>query len=180
MKKIPELLMPAGNFDKLEIAYLYGADAVYCGVPRFSLRARENEFTMEILEQAIKTARSLGKKIYFTVNAIPRNSKIPSYSKYLKEMAVLKPDGFIMADPGLIMITREETPEINVHISVQANTMNYATVKFWQKIGATRVILSREVSIEEIKKIREEIPEIELEVFVHFVLETTTLWFGTG
>ena len=167
MKKVPELLMPAGSFDKLKIAYMYGADAVYCGVPRFSLRARENEFTMETLAQSVQTAREWEKKIYFTVNGIPRNSKVPSYSKYLKEMASFKPDGFIMADPGLIMITREEAPEINVHISVQANTMNYANVKFWQKIGATRVILSREVSIDEIKKIREEVPEIELEVFVH-------------
>lgn len=167
MRKIPELLMPAGSLDKLHIAYLYGADAVYCGVPRFSLRARENEFTMEMLVQSVQKARGLGKKIYFTVNAIPRNSKLPTFSKYLREMASLEPDGLIMADPGLIMLTREQEPQINVHISVQANTMNYASVKFWQKVGATRVILSREVSIQEIKKIREEVPDMELEVFVH-------------
>lgn len=167
MRKIPELLLPAGNLEKLEIAYLYGADAAYCGVPRFSLRARENDFTMEALDAGVTLARKLGKKIYFTVNNIPRNSKLPSYPKYLDQMAALKPDALIMADPGLILITKEAHPEIDIHISVQANTMNYATVKFWKKFGATRVILSREVSISEIAEIKNEVPDMEIEVFVH-------------
>jgi putative protease len=167
VNKIPELLMPAGNLEKLELAYLYGADATYCGVPRYSLRARENEFTLEHLKTAIDYAHTRDKKIYFTINAFPRNSKLGSYPKYLKEMAGLKPDGFIMADPGLIYMTREIAPEIDIHISVQANTMNYAAVKFWKSIGATRVILSREVSIQEIKEIRDQVPDMELEVFVH-------------
>jgi putative protease len=167
VKTIPELLMPAGNLEKLELAYLYGADATYCGVPRYSLRARENEITLTDLEKAVDYAHSRNKKIYFTINAFPRNSKLASYPKYLKEMARLKPDGFIMADPGLIHLTRELAPEIDIHISVQANTMNYAAVQFWKSIGATRVILSREVSIAEIKEIRNQVPDMELEVFVH-------------
>lgn len=167
LRKIPELLLPAGSLDKLEIAYLYGADAAYCGVPRFSLRARENDFTMEALDAGVSLARKLGKKIYFTVNNIPRNSKLPSFPKYLDQMAALKPDAFIMADPGLILITKEAHPEIDIHISVQANTMNYAAVKFWKEFGATRVILSREVSISEIAEIKDKVPEMEIEVFVH-------------
>lgn len=164
---VPELLLPAGNLEKLRLAYLYGADAAYCGVPRYSLRARENEFTMERLKEGVDLARSLGKKIYFTVNSIPRNSKLGSFPKYLDEMAALRPDAFIMADFGLIDITRERHPEIDVHISVQTNTMNYASVRFWQKLGATRVILSREVSIPEVAEIKQKVPDMELEVFVH-------------
>lgn len=159
--------MPAGNLEKLKLAYQYGADATYCGVPRYSLRARENEFTLDHLKTAVNYAHNLNKKIYFTINAFPRNSKLGSYPKYLKEMAILKPDGFIMADPGLIYMTREIAPEIDIHISVQANTMNYASVQFWKSVGATRIILSREVSISEIKEIRDKVPNIELEVFVH-------------
>ncbi|TGL44602.1 U32 family peptidase C-terminal domain-containing protein [Leptospira perdikensis] len=167
IRKIPELLLPAGSLEKLEIAYLFGADAAYCGVPRFSLRARENDFTMEALDAGVNLARKLGKKIYFTVNNIPRNSKLPSFPKYLDQMATLKPDAFIMADPGLILMTKESHPEIDIHISVQANTMNYAAVKFWKQFGATRVILSREVSISEIAEIKNQVPDMEIEVFVH-------------
>jgi len=165
--KIPELLLPAGSPEKMKTAYLFGADAVYCGVPRYSLRARENEFRMESLKEAVDFAHRLGKKIYFTINAIPRNSKLPTFPKYLDEMAEMSPDAFIMADPGLILIARERTPQIDVHISVQANTMNYATVRFWEKIGAKRVILSREVSIREAGEIKNEVPSMEIEVFVH-------------
>jgi putative protease len=122
---------------------------------------------MEDLAKGVSIARSFGKKIYFTVNTIPRNSKIPSFQKYLDQMASLKPDGLIMADPGLIHITKESHPELELHISVQANSMNYAAVKFWKKIGATRVILSREVTIGEISQIKNEVPDMEIEVFVH-------------
>ncbi|TGM79486.1 U32 family peptidase C-terminal domain-containing protein [Leptospira bouyouniensis] len=167
IRNIPELLLPAGNLEKLKIAYLYGADAVYCGVPRYSLRARENEFSIEDLQTAVNIARNLNKKIYFTVNNIPRNSKLHSYHKYLDQMAHLKPDALIMADPGLIHLTKNAHPEINIHISVQTNTMNYAAVQFWKEYGATRVILSREVSIPEIKEIKEKVPDMEIEVFVH-------------
>ncbi len=163
----PELLMPAGSLHKLRVAIEYGADAVYCGVPRYSLRARENEFRLHNLGEAVAFVRSRGKKIYFTVNAIPRNSKVPGYLRYLKAMADLKPDGLIMADPGLIMITRDNFPELPIHISVQANTMNYAAVEFWRRFGAKRVILSREVTLAEVREIRNECPDMEIEVFVH-------------
>lgn len=165
--RIPELLLPAGDLNKLKTAYLFGADAAYCGVPRFSLRARENEISMQNLQDAVDTARSMKKRIYFTVNAIPRNSKIPSFPKYIDMMADLKPDGFIMADPGLMMIAKERNPDIPIHVSVQTNTMNYATVRFWQSIGAKRVILSREVSIPEVAEIKNQVPDMEIEVFVH-------------
>ncbi len=165
--RIPELLMPAGNLHKVQVAYQFGADAVYCGVPRYSLRVRENEFRLHNLREAVELARHYNKKIYFTVNAIPRNSKIPGFDRYLDVMAELKPDALIMADPGLIYITRERHPNLPVHISVQTNTMNYAAVKFWQSIGAKRVILSREVTIAEVREIRERVPDMELEVFVH-------------
>lgn len=159
--------MPAGSPHKLRVAIEYGADAVYCGVPRYSLRARENEFRLHNLGEAVEYVRSRGKKIYFTVNAIPRNSKVPGYLRYLKAMAELKPDGLIMADPGLIMITRDHFPELPIHISVQANVMNYAAVEFWQRFGAKRVILSREVTLAEVREIRQRCPEMEIEVFVH-------------
>ena len=166
-KKIPELLMPAGSLHKLQVALEYGADAVYCGVPRYSLRARENEFRLQNLGTAVGYARLRRKKIYFTVNAIPRNSKVPGYLRYLKAMAELKPDGLIMADPGLIMITRDNFPDLPIHISVQTNTMNYAAVEFWQRFGAKRVILSREVTLAEVREIRKQCPDMEIEVFVH-------------
>jgi putative protease len=167
MTRVPELLMPAGSPHKLRVAIEYGADAVYCGVPRYSLRARENEFRLHNLGEAVEFVRARGKKIYFTVNAIPRNSKVPGYLRYLKAMAELKPDGLIMADPGLIMITRDNFPHLPVHISVQANVMNFAAVEFWHRFGAKRVILSREVTLAEVREIRQRCPEIEIEVFVH-------------
>lgn len=159
--------MPAGSPHKLRVAIEYGADAVYCGVPRYSLRARENEFRLHNLGEAVEFVRARGKKIYFTVNAIPRNSKVPGYLRYLKAMAELKPDGLIMADPGLIMITRDNFPDLPVHISVQANVMNFAAVEFWHRFGAKRVILSREVTLAEVREIRQRCPEMEIEVFVH-------------
>lgn len=165
--QIPELLLPAGNFHKLKVALAYGADAVYCGVPRYSLRVRENDFRLQNLKEAVEYTRNAGKKIYFTVNAIPRNSKIAGFARYLDTMAELKPDALIMADPGLIGITRERHPSLPVHISVQTNTMNYAAVQFWKNIGAERVILSRELSIAEITEIKQKIPDMEIEVFVH-------------
>lgn len=167
MTRVPELLMPAGSPHKLRVAIEYGADAVYCGVPRYSLRARENEFRLHNLGEAVEFVRARGKKIYFTVNAIPRNSKVPGYLRYLKAMAELKPDGLIMADPGLIMITRDNFPDLPVHISVQANVMNFAAVEFWRRFGAKRVILSREVTLAEVREIRQRCPEMEIEVFVH-------------
>jgi U32 family peptidase len=166
----PELLLPAGSLDKMRAAYDFGADAIYAGQPRYSLRARNNDFKLEQLQQGITEARERGKKFYVTSNLIAHNDKIRTYLRDIEPVVAMKPHGIIMADPGLIMMVREKWPEVDVHLSVQANTTNYATVKFWQKIGVKRIILSRELSLDEIEKIRQECPDMELEVFVHGAL----------
>lgn len=163
----PELLMPAGSLEKLKYAFEFGADAVYVGVPLFSLRARENEMTYEDLESGIQLARAMGKKIYVTANIFARNLKLKSFRENFKKWVLLKPDAFIMSDPGLIMIAKEVDPNVNIHLSVQANCMNWQSVKFWQQQGVSRIILSRELRLEEIKEIRQRVPDIELEAFVH-------------
>nr|BFD60987.1 tRNA 5-hydroxyuridine modification protein YegQ [Bdellovibrio sp. CKG001]BFD64402.1 tRNA 5-hydroxyuridine modification protein YegQ [Bdellovibrio sp. HM001] len=163
----PELLMPAGSLEKLKYAYNFGADAVYVGVPLFSLRARENEMTFEDLEKGIQFARENGKQIYVTANIFARNLKLKSFRENFKKWVNLKPDAFIMSDPGLMMIAKEVDPDVNIHLSVQSNCMNWQSVKFWQQQGATRIILSRELRLEEIKEIHERVPDIELEAFVH-------------
>ncbi len=165
-----ELLLPAGSLDKMRAAYDFGADAVYAGQPRYSLRARNNEFRLEQLQQGIQEAHARGKKLYVTSNLIAHNDKIRTYLRDIEPIIEMKPDGIIMADPGLIMMVREKWPEVPIHLSVQANTTNYATVKFWQKLGVQRIILSRELSLDEIEKIRQECPDMELEVFVHGAL----------
>ena len=169
MKK-PELLAPAGTLKTMQHAFAYGADAIYAGQPRYSLRVRNNEFLNEKLAQGIKDTHDLGKKFYLTVNSSPHNSKIKTFIKDLDPVAAMKPDAFIMADPGLIMMARETWPDMPIHLSVQANTVNYAAVKFWQSIGVERIILSRELSLDEIAEIRQECPDMELEVFVHGAL----------
>lgn len=166
MKK-PELLMPAGSLEKLKYALAFGADAVYAGVPYFSLRARENEFRLDELREGIAYAHSHGKKLYLTANIFARNVKINNFYKALDEWAELKPDALIMSDPGLIAIVRERHPEIPVHLSVQANCMNYESVRFWESVGVERVILSRELKSSEIKEIHKRVPKMELEAFVH-------------
>ncbi|MBV2168885.1 MAG: U32 family peptidase C-terminal domain-containing protein [Bdellovibrio sp.] len=163
----PELLMPAGSLEKLKYAYNFGADAVYVGVPLFSLRARENEMTFEDLEKGIQFARENNKQIYVTANIFARNLKLKSFRENFKKWVALKPDAFIMSDPGLMMIAKEVDPDVNIHLSVQSNCMNWQSVKFWQQQGATRIILSRELRLEEIKEIHERVPDIELEAFVH-------------
>ncbi len=165
--QIPELLAPAGTFEKMKYAFAYGADAVYAGIPKFSLRARENDFTEEKCTEALQYARNLGKKIYLTMNIFPHNRKVDSFENMLAKVALVKPDGLIMADPGMIMVAREKHPEIPVHLSTQANTINWQTVLFWQKMGVKRIILSRELSLDEIKEIRQKAPDIELETFIH-------------
>lgn len=166
----PELLLPAGSLDKMRAAYDFGADAVYAGQPRYSLRARNNEFRLEQLQQGITEAQQRGRKFYVTSNLIAHNDKVRTYLRDIEPVIAMKPDGIIMADPGLIMMVREKWPEVAVHLSVQANTTNYATVKFWEKVGVKRIILSRELSLDEIEKIRQECPDMELEVFVHGAL----------
>ena len=168
--KAPELLLPAGSLEKMRAAYAYGADAIYAGQPRYSMRARNNEFGLEQLCTGISEAHTMGKKFFVASNIIPHNAKIKTYIADMRPIIALKPDALIMADPGLIMMVREKWPEIPIHLSVQANTVNFAGVKFWQKLGLTRVILSRELSLDEIDQIRQLCPEMELEVFVHGAL----------
>jgi putative protease len=161
--------MPAGDLEKLRFAFAFGADAVYLGIPRFSLRARENGFkTLEEVAEAVHYAHSLGKKAYVTANVFPHNSKIAPCIKYIGEtLKLCQPDAWIMSDPGLIMLMRESYPREIIHLSVQANTVNHAAVTFWQKMGVGRIILSRELNVSEIKEIRAHCPAIELESFVH-------------
>ncbi len=160
--------MPAGSLEKLKYAYAYGADAVYLGVPYYSLRARENEFDLESLVEARRISTELGKKIYVTANVFAKNRKIKNFEKYLSQWESIKPDAFIMSDPGLMMIAREKFPDINIHLSVQANCMNWKSIKFWhESLGVSRVILSRELHIDEIREIKQRVPDIELEAFVH-------------
>ncbi|QMT31340.1 MULTISPECIES: tRNA 5-hydroxyuridine modification protein YegQ [Alysiella] len=169
--KSPELLLPAGGLERMRAAYDFGADAVYAGSPRYSLRARNNEFAkLDVLQQGISEAHARGKKFFLTVNTIPHNSKLKTFMNDIAPLVAMKPDAMIMADAGLIMMMREHYPEMPIHLSVQANTTNYWGVKFWQNIGVERIILSRELSLEEIAEIRQQCPDIELEVFVHGAL----------
>jgi len=168
--RAPELLLPAGTLDKMRIAYAFGADAVYAGQPRYSLRARNNEFQLEQLDIGIKEAHQLGKKFFVASNLMPHNAKVKTYLADMRPVIAMRPDALIMADPGLIAMVRERWPEVPIHLSVQANTVNYAAVKFWESLGLTRVILSRELSLDEIEEIRQQCPDMELEVFVHGAL----------
>ncbi len=173
--KSPELLLPAGSLAKMRAAYDFGADAVYAGQPRYSLRARNNEFRLEQIGQGIAEAHARGKKFFVTSNLLPHNDKVRTYLRDIEPVIAMKPDALIMADPGLIMMVLEKMgtgnwPEVPIHLSVQANTVNWAAVKFWQKVGVKRIILSRELSLDEVEAIRNECPDIELEVFVHGAL----------
>lgn len=167
MTKKLELLMPAGNFEKMKYALAYGADAVYAGVPMFSLRARENQFTWESLAEAVTYCHERGKKIYFTANIYAHNMKIKPFMKSFEKMEAMKPDAYIMSDPGLIYLVRQSFPNAEIHLSVQANNTNWAQVKFWQQIGVKRIILSRELALREIQEIHAECPDMEIEFFVH-------------
>ncbi len=166
----PELLSPAGSLNHMRYAYAYGADAVYAGQPRYSLRVRNNAFDFDTLKQGIEEAHAADKKFFVASNIIPHNAKIKTYMKDIEPVVQLNPDALIMADPGLIMMVKEKFPEQVIHLSVQANAINYATVKFWKNAGISRIILSRELSLDEVKEIRQECPDIELEVFVHGAL----------
>ncbi|MDQ6974066.1 MAG: tRNA 5-hydroxyuridine modification protein YegQ, partial [Mariprofundaceae bacterium] len=165
-----ELLAPAGTIKNMRYAFAYGADAVYAGQPRYSLRVRNNDFQLENLKTGIDEAHALGRKFFVASNLLPHNNKLKRYLEHMQPVIDMKPDALIMADPGLIMMVRERWPEIPVHLSVQANTMNYASVKFWQSVGISRIILSREISLNEIEEIRQKCPDMELEVFVHGAL----------
>ncbi len=167
MLQAPELLAPAGSLKTMRYAFAYGADAVYAGLPRYSLRVRENDFNLTNLEVGISEAHSLNKAFYLAVNIAPHNRKVDTFVRDIEPIVQMQPDALIMSDPGLIMMVRERWPDLPVHLSVQANAVNWATVKFWQRQGVQRVILSRELSLDEVEEIRLKVPEMELEVFVH-------------
>ena len=167
----PELLAPAGSLDMLDTALAYGATAIYAGQPRYSLRVRNNSFgDMEELRTGIGRVHARGGKFYVVSNVYPHNVKIKTDLADMAKVVALQPDALIMADPGLIDLIRETWPDMPVHLSVQANTVNYAAVRFWKKLGLSRVILSRELSLDEIAEIRQQCPDMELEVFVHGAL----------
>lgn len=165
----PELLMPAGNLEKLEYAVRYGADAVYLGVVDFSLRAmRKGELiTMDNLKQAIELAHSLGAKAYLTLNIFAFNNDIKLLESVMDRIKESNPDAIILSDMGVFRIVRKYMPETPVHVSTQTNTLNYEAVKFWQDLGATRSILARELPIKDVAEIKKHVPDMELEVFVH-------------
>jgi len=167
MKKV-ELLSPAGTLEKLKIAFDYGADAVYGGVSHFSLRIRSGkEFTFEDFEEGIKYAHERGKKVYATINGFPFNSQLELLKKHILKMAELKPDAFIVATPGVLKLAHELVPDMPLHLSTQANVMNVLDAKVYYDMGATRIITAREISLKDLKEIKKELPDLELEVFVH-------------
>ena len=167
-RKPPELLVPASCLEVLKIAVLYGADAVYIGGEAFGLRAKAKNFSMEDMEAGILFAHEHGVKVYVTVNILAHNRDLEGARQYLRELRILGPDGLIIADPGIFRIAGEECPEIPRHISTQANNTNYETYRFWYELGARRVVTARELSLLEIREIRENIPEdMEIETFIH-------------
>ena len=170
MSQIPELLAPAGSLKTMRYAFAYGADAVYAGAARYSLRMRGNEFNDEKIRIGIAEAHAQDKRFFLTVNTQPHNYKLNTALRDLAPLIEAAPDALIMSDPGLIMAVRKRYPDMPVHLSVQANTVNWATVKFWQSVGIGRCILSRELSLKEIAEIREKCADMEIEVFVHGAL----------
>jgi len=170
MKK-PELLAPAGSRAMLDTAFNFGADAIYAGQPRYSLRVRNNDFgDLDVLAGGINHAHALGKKFYLVSNILPHGGKTRTFIQDMSPVIALKPDALIMSDPGLIMMVRENWPDMPIHLSVQANTVNGAAARFWQTVGISRIILSRELSLDEIAAVRQDCPDMELEVFVHGAL----------
>ncbi len=167
MKK-PELLIPAGSWDVFKTAVRYGADAIYIGGEAFGLRAAAKNFDLEEMDKAIKYAHENGVKVHVTANILAHDDDLKDAEKYLTEVGKLGPDAFIVADPGMFEIARKVAPDIDIHISTQANNTNYGTYNFWWKQGAKRVVAARELSLAEIKDIREHIdPKMEVETFIH-------------
>ncbi|MCL1623526.1 tRNA 5-hydroxyuridine modification protein YegQ [Moraxella sp. Tifton1] len=168
--KKPELLCPAGTFKNMQYAFAYGADAVYAGQARYSLRVRNNDFDEDNLRKGIEYAHSLGKQFYVVVNIQAHNAKLKTFIEDIRPIIEMNPDALIMSDAGMIMMVREHFPHQPIHLSVQANAVNWATVKFWKQMGVSRVIVSRELSLKEIEQIIIEVPDMEIEVFVHGAL----------
>ena len=164
----PELLVPAGSLEVLKVAVIFGADAVYIGGEAFGLRAKAKNFTSEEMKEGIDFAHAHGVKVYVTANILAHNSDLTDAAAYFTELAALHPDALIIADPGLFMIAKDVCPEIDIHISTQANNCNYGTFLFWHEQGASRVVTARELSLKEIGEIRKRIPaDMEIETFVH-------------
>ncbi len=168
MRKKPELMIPASSLEVLKIAVVFGADAVYIGGEAFGLRAKAKNFTMDEMKEGIEFAHAHGVKVYVTANILAHNSDLDGVRAYFEELKVLKPDALIIADPAIFMIAKEVCPEIERHISTQANNTNYGTYLFWHQLGAHRVVTARELSLAEIKEIRANIPDdLEIETFIH-------------
>lgn len=161
-----ELLAPAGNMDKLKMALLYGADAVYLGGKSFGLRAFSDNFSLEEMEEAVRYAHGLGKKVHVTVNIFPHNADLTGLPEYLTSLRDIQVDAVLIADPGIFSLARQIVPDLPVHISTQANVTNWASAKFWHDAGAKRVVMAREVSLKDVKAIHDKVP-VELEGFVH-------------
>jgi putative protease len=169
--KTPELLAPAGSLAMLKTAFDFGATAVYAGQPRYSLRVRNNDFgSIDVLREGIETAHAQGKNFYLVSNILPHGAKTRTYVQDMAPVMALKPDALIMSDPGLILLVRENWPDMPIHLSVQANTVNGQAARFWRSVGISRVILSRELSLDEIESVRQDCPEMEIEVFIHGAL----------
>jgi len=166
MKK-PELLSPAGDIERLKVAVTYGADSVYLGGQAFGMRSKAGNFTLDEMEEGIKFAHSLGKKVYITVNICAHNDDLAEIERYLIELENLNADALIVSDPGVFDLAKRVAPKTGIHISTQANTTNHAGVDFWRRLGAQRVILARELRLEEISEIKIKVPNMELEAFVH-------------
>lgn len=167
MRKI-ELLAPAGNMEKLKVAFIYGADAVYFGGSSYGLRAFAGNFTESEIKEAAEYAHNLGKKVYVTVNIFPHNQDFQGLDEYLRYLASCKVDAIIISDPGIFAATRESVPEMEIHLSTQANNVNYKSALFWHNLGIKRIVLARELNLEEIREIRERTPDnLELEAFIH-------------
>ncbi|MEF9945764.1 MAG: U32 family peptidase [Lachnospiraceae bacterium] len=168
MARHPELLIPASSLEVLKTAVIFGADAVYIGGEAFGLRAKAKNFSMEDMKEGIEFAHAHDVKVYVTANILAHNEDLDGVRKYFEELREIKPDGLIIADPGVFELAGEICPDIERHISTQANNTNYATYRFWHKMGATRVVSARELSLEEIKELRNHIPkELEIETFIH-------------
>ena len=164
----PELLVPASSLDVLKVAVMYGADAVYIGGEMYGLRAKAKNFSNEDIKAGIEFAHKYGKRVFITANITAHNRDLEGVRKYFEELKEIKPDALIISDPGVFTIAKEVCPEIEIHISTQANNVNYADYLFWQRLGAKRVVSARELSVKEIKEIRANIPDdLEIETFVH-------------
>ena len=168
MARHPELLIPASSLEVLKTAVMFGADAVYIGGEAFGLRAKAKNFSMEDMREGIAFAHEHDVKVYVTANILAHNDDLEGVREYFQELKEIKPDALIIADPAIFEIAGEICPEIERHISTQANNTNYGTFNFWHKLGATRVVTARELSLEEIREIRANIPDdLEIETFVH-------------